>query len=666
MHGAGAIRNSIANGFPGLAVIRSGKNIDAVVIAAMSVKGYIGCALSELRSRHPADVGALGNSGHLRDDIFPGLAAIAGDLDISVIGSGPQHLRGQRRFADGGDGRKFLNAVMPRKGLLVRGFSEDLQFVAVRAGGQVAANTRPTIALIGGFEKIISRVINSFVVECGNRNRRIPLEAVVRLAQLGFRLDRTLLSGAHVSPRQVAVLRLGVHNPRLDVVDLGVEPVSAVNHRPVFVGDSIARSGLARPAPASVVLQSATNVVRLFIVQADFIKLSYGDGVLEVPALPVVVAPVNSAVAAGNDVIRIRGINPHGVKVAVNFLHSAVVEGLAAVFREKHRRAQHPDAQIVVGIDPHLAVIRRPRVGVAHFLPAFALVLAAVDAALVVLHQRVNDVGIFAIDVQADASGFAAIFIRQSFAEFFPGGAAVGGLVNARFRAATIEAERSAPPRIRRGIKSVGAFRVHRQVADSGVVADFQHLGPGLAAVAGLVDTAFRICSPQMAERRRVNHLWISRVNHHATDVVSLRQAHVFPSFAGVGGLVNPVAPGRALAVVRLAAANPHDRGIGRRDGNIANGRNRFFVKHRFPRGAIIGGLPDAASGHAYVNNVGVTFDCGEIVDPPAHYRGAEFAELQRLEFVHRRGVRAGGRIRRGSRGLFLLFPFWFFFLPAR
>src|SRR6267142_1592998 len=193
VHGAGGSRNSIANGLPGLAVIGGGKNIDTVVVAAMTVKGYIRCTFRELRSHHPADVGALRYSRHLRGNILPGLAAIAGDLDISVIGSGPQYLRGQRRFADGGDGRKFLNAVMPRKGLLVRGFSEDLQFVAVRAGGQIAAQTRPTIALIRGFEKIISRVINSFVVEDGNRKRRIPLEAIVRFAQLGFRLDRTLL-----------------------------------------------------------------------------------------------------------------------------------------------------------------------------------------------------------------------------------------------------------------------------------------------------------------------------------------------------------------------------------------------------------------------------------------------------------------------------------------
>src|SRR5258708_37784348 len=99
---------------------------------------------------------------------------------------------------------------MPREGLLVRCFSEDLQFVAVRAGGQVAAKTRPTIALIGGLEKIISRVINSFVVECGDRNRRVPLEAVVRLAPLGFRFDGPLLPRAPVAPRQVAGPRLRV------------------------------------------------------------------------------------------------------------------------------------------------------------------------------------------------------------------------------------------------------------------------------------------------------------------------------------------------------------------------------------------------------------------------------------------------------------------------
>src|ERR1043166_3029005 len=244
----------------------------------------------------------------------------------------------------------------------------------------------------------------------------------------------------------------------------------------------------------------------------------------------------------------------------MDFLNATSGETFAAILGKKHRRSQCPDAQVVVGIDTNLAVIRGARIGVAHLLPGFAFILAAIDAALIVLNERVYDVGILAIDVQPDAPGFAAIFVWQTFGEFFPGHATVGGLIDGAFDSATVEAKGSAAALIRGGIKSVRAFRVHSDIADAGVIADFQDLVPSLAAVSGLVHAALRIGSPKMAESSGVNDIGIFRMDDDPADVPGFGEAHVLPSLARIGRLIDAIAPGRTLAIVGLAGADPYHR----------------------------------------------------------------------------------------------------------
>ena len=122
-------------------------------------------------------------------------------------------------------------------------------------------------------------------------------------------------------------------------------------------------------------------------------------------------------------------------------------------------------------------------------------------------------------------------------------------------------------------------------------------------------------------------------------------ESHMIPGLATVSGFVNTVAPGRTLAIVRLAGTDPDDRGIGRSDGKIADRRIQFLVKDRSERDAAIGGFPDAAGSGADEKCVGIVFNHGDIVDAAAHDGRADFAKLQSGQ----RGI-DGGR-RRGSAG---------------
>src|SRR6266436_1611190 len=352
----------------------------------MPVEGKQGRAFAGLRCSHSAYIGSLRNARHLWRYVFPGLSAVAGDLYVAVISADPQHIGGERGFAEGSDGGVFLDAVVPRQRVLVRGLPKNLQLVAVHARGEVSAEPRPSVSAVRGFEEVVAAVINGGVLERGNGNWGIPLEPVVRVAGLGLRLDGALLPGAQVAAVDESILGLGVNNPRFDIIDGRIEAVAAVNHLPVFIDDAVARERLAGAAPASVVLQTATDVIGLLVIEGDFVELSDGNGVEEIPGLAGVVAPVNSAVRTGNHVVRIRGIDPHGVIIAVNAPNALGRESFSAILGVKHLRAERPDSQIVVGIDAHLAVVRGPRIGVAHSLPGLTFIIAAKDSALFVLH----------------------------------------------------------------------------------------------------------------------------------------------------------------------------------------------------------------------------------------------------------------------------------------
>ena len=228
------------------------------------------------------------------------------------------------------------------------------------------------------------------------------------------------------------------------------------------------------------------------------------------------------------------------MKIAVDFIgDESLAVGFAAVFGIVNVGAQGPNAQVVAGIDDELAVIGGAGIDVAHFLPGFALVLAAECAALGIFDQGINDVGILAVDGESDAAGIA---FRQILGQFFPSGAAIRGFVNPAAGATAVVTVRSAAALIGCGVKSIGTLRIHGDIHDAGIIIDEKNAIPGFAAIGGFIEAALRIRSPQTAECRDVNHVWIRGMNHDAADVAGGVEAHLIPSLAAVSGFVNTVA----------------------------------------------------------------------------------------------------------------------------
>ena len=88
----------------------------------------------------------------------------------------------------------------------------------------------------------------------------------------------------------------------------------------------------------------------------------------------------------------------------------------------------------------------------------------------------------------------------------------------------------------------VGVGRMHDHVHDAGFGILFEDMFPGHAAVGGLEDAAFRVVAVAAAEGADVDDVGIGGMDEDFADLVGLVQAHVFPGFAAVGGLVDAVA----------------------------------------------------------------------------------------------------------------------------
>jgi len=122
---------------------------------------------------------------------------------------------------------------------------------------------------------------------------------------------------------------------------------------------------------------------------------------------------------------------------------------------------------------------------------------------------------------------------------------------------------------------------------------------PGLAAVGGFVNAAFRFVGRDtqdgMSERAHDDNVRIAWIDDHGRNVMRIVEADVRPREACVGGFVHPVAFGL------LAGADVNDVGIRRRDCHRPNRGYALAIEDGSPHGAAIGGFPSTAAGRAHV-----------------------------------------------------------------
>ena len=75
-------------------------------------------------------------------------------------------------------------------------------------------------------------------------------------------------------------------------------------------------------------------------------------------------------------------------------------------------------------------------------------------------------------------------------------------------------------------------------------------------------------------------------MNHNATNVLAVLKAHVLPTLAPIGCLVNAVAPVGAALIVGLTGADPNHVFIMGIPSDVANRDGALVLKDAFPCGA--------------------------------------------------------------------------------
>src|SRR5262249_55954630 len=144
-------------------------------------------------------------------------------------------------------------------------------------------------------------------------------------------------------------------------------------------------------------------------------------------------------------------------------------------------------------------------------------------------------------------------------ADAIPRLAAVVGLPERAAGAAAVVAASAAAALIARRVQHARIRWIHDYVCKSSVLVDVLDLRPRLAAVRRLVDAAVRARAEQMAGRGDVDDVRILRIDHDARDGLRLLEPDVRERLAAVFALVDPVAEGRRLPIVRFTRPDIHD-----------------------------------------------------------------------------------------------------------
>ena len=357
--------------------------------------------------------------------------------------------------------------------------------------------------------------------------------------------------------------------------------------------DPVVVAAVARTTPVAAVLQTAIDVIRIAIVERDGVILPDVHVVEHDEVRAAVVGHRRALVVADIEPLAVVGIDPHRVEVALDAVE-VPRKSPSAIFGHTGRHNHVIQAIGLIGIELHVAVVKRPVVVGVDVGPGRPRVFRAVDARAghleIAASRRFNDGGedarVLAVNRQANLADVAC---GQTVGQLRPGVTAVGGLVDAAVGATALEDVGTTETLPETRVEDVRVARVHHDVAGPGAVISRQTAGefaPRLATVDRLEDAALRVVIPEVSLRRDVDDVGVGGVGDHLADVVRLGQSHVDEGLAAVGGFVDAVAPRHAVAHAVFTGAHPDDLGVGLEDGDVPDRGDRIIFKDRRERRA--------------------------------------------------------------------------------
>ena len=288
------------------------------------------------------------------------------------------------------------------------------------------------------------------------------------------------------------MLRLGIDDVLVGGINHGLETIAFQGDEPVGIDDAVGGARARRPADRVVVLSPAVDVVkRRGIVQPDLVELRQRQIAEPLPGAAAVKTLIDAAIATGQQVVGVVGINPQHVIVDVLVLLANPTHGLAAVVADLHPGVHRVEAIDHLGICKQFVVVL-PTAGhiVGALFPVLAGIGGPVQTAILAsgVHHRVDRVRIGRGDRQANAPD---VTLRQSIADLAPGMATIRGFAQARLGTAVDHGPDVPTSLIGRGKHHIGIARIQMHLGNTRVLRGLEGLAPGQAAIAGDKQAAF-------------------------------------------------------------------------------------------------------------------------------------------------------------------------------
>ncbi len=623
----------VTRGDPGPRVSVVGRLVDVglPVVKLEAIDGHIcfsGLMRRNVDGVHPSPLGKA-----LRGDIRPLVASISGDVNQAVEGARPEDFPIVGRLLDDvGRAEVLLAGDVPRNGL-ARPTMTDL-----RIRRQIRTDPFPAFSFVGTPMNVLGPIVEDIRIIRGDLDGDRPLEPmlevrrVMAVDELSPNLVILLLAVDAAVPSKCA---LAVRIDHIRVVGMGNyrTRLATAYRLPLRLGTGrrAASGGETRQRDRRVVLLTRVYPVRKLVVHVHLVELGGGLILLGGPRLSPIQRDIRPAIIGLDQEVRVVGVDPHVVIVAVRRRNPVevgpgicgLVEALLGV---------HIDHVALLRIPGHIGVIEgtlHQIVPVIHQLPGLPLVIRPVEPLLrrLGLHQRPDAIGVGRRDAEVDLSDQALrhMFTGKNSSPVFSPIGALPDAVAAGMSAATDDGPGLplSPPRS--GIENVRVLRMHFDVNDADAVGRKELFRPRFASIRGLENPSLFVFAKGMAQGGDVGDVRVLRMNLDGPDLTTLLEAHQLPALSPVCRLEDPT-PGNDVApdAVR-AGAGVDDTGIGRRHLNgphRAGGEGRS-VRDVLPRVAVVGRLPDPPTDAPHVEGEGMVGVTGNRRHAPSP-RGAD------------------------------------------
>ena len=149
--------------------------------------------------------------------------------------------------------------------------------------------------------------------------------------------------------------------------------------------------------------------------------------------------------------------------------------------------------------------------------------------------------------------------------------------------------------------QNIRILRIHHDIRTTREVIYKENALPSLSAIGGLVDAALFVTAPEAAHRSHVEDIGVGWMYDNTTNMLRLFEADLGEGCATIRGLVHPVTPARALAVVRLTGADIEDIRMALANREVTDTAGFKVLENRLEGCTVVGGFEDAACSRRHV-----------------------------------------------------------------